>query len=174
MLGSRMVGTIAPIAWNRVFAQYVRRIGLRVAFLASIQTPRCCLTRTNVTVGIETMFLPTYNLQMTECTEHFTTITVWKEGHGRMEFRGDGIRCWGLGLSNSSPAKDHIRAHGKRICWAEWLHNSLEGWHTCIFYTGDRFAIVPKHPDYPIVDMLWFLGEQDEKDVLTHLRSIGL
>ena len=64
---------------------------------------------------------------------------------GRIEFRGDAYWQW-----NNQP----IRAHGKRICWAELLHDALEGWHACVLHTNSEVAILPHHPDYPRVKAL--------------------
>jgi len=82
---------------------------------------------------------PIFLLQMVEATRTRTVIEVYKQGVGRMEFRSNAIWQWGMGFENQDGSTDHILNHGKNLSWAEWLHNGLEGWHTCIFYTGDQF-----------------------------------
>lgn len=115
--------------------------------------------------------LPAFELQMTQADKQFTTITVFKQGAGRMLFQGDAIWQWGLGFENADGSRDHIRNHGKNICWAEWLHNGLEGMHTCILYTGDKFCIHEGHPDYDFVSQLWDYGLMNEREVLKLLEE---
>lgn len=110
--------------------------------------------------------LPVYTLKVTRWEYLFTEITVRKQGHGRMIFGGDGYWQWGLGCENGDGTRDHIRNHGRNINWAEWLHNSLEGWHACILHTGDEFCIHDRHPDYFAVARLWELGDMTDAEVL--------
>ena len=112
---------------------------------------------------------PVFTLELVEAEQCFTTIEVHKSGHGRMEFRGDGMQMWGSTSGDGST--DHIRSHGKHICWAEWLHNVLEGWHTCIFYADDKFSIHDQHPDYKIVSQLWDFGLMSDKEVLAKITA---
>ena len=83
-----------------------------------------------------------------------------------MEFRGDAIARWGMGLAAIDGNRDHIRASGTRICWAEWLHNSLAGWHCCILYTDDEFAILGRHADYSAVSQIWGMAHLTDAEVL--------
>jgi len=119
------------------------------------------------------MSKPTFTLALVQADKHHTVILVRKQGHGKMEFRGDAIWQWGLGMTTSDPARDHIRQHGTRICWAEWLHNGLSGVHTTIFYAnelGQEFAVHDRHDDYAFVEHLWQLGELTDAEVLAKIN----
>jgi hypothetical protein len=115
---------------------------------------------------------PIFNLTMTEWSSDHTTITVREEGvYAPIHFRGDGIWQWGLGVPDMPEAeyrarRTWIRAHGQRVCWAEWLHDGLEGWHTCVLYTGDTLAILPKHPDYGHVAKLVKLSQLTDREAI--------
>lgn len=119
----------------------------------------------------------TYTLEMTRCEYLHTTITVQPAAEPRIEFRGDGVWQWGLNVPPCSRAEyirraPWIRAHGSRICWAEWLHDGgLEGWHTCIFYAGDSFAVLPNHPDYEHVRRLVALANYPDREVIRWLNE---
>jgi hypothetical protein len=115
---------------------------------------------------------PTFNLTMTEWSQDHTTITIHEQGiPALIQFRGDGIWQWGLGVPDM-PTEEYrarrtwLRAHGQRICWAEWLHDGLEGWHTCVLYTGDTLAILPHHPDYGHVAKLVILSQLTDKEAI--------
>ena len=121
---------------------------------------------------------PIFTLELTRVEYLFTTITVFESGRpGGIEFRGDGIWQWGLGVPECSTEdyrarRPWIRSHGTRICWAEWLHDGgLEGWHTCVMHAGDRLAILPHHPDYEFVRRLVAYSEMREADVLKLLEE---
>ena len=109
---------------------------------------------------------PVFLLQMVEATRIRTVIEVYKQGVGRMEFRSNAIWQWGMGFENQDGSTDHILNHGKNLSWAEWLHNGLEGWHTCIFYTGDQFCIHENHSDYEFVAKLFDLGMLPDREVM--------
>ena len=60
-------------------------------------------------------------------------------GGDRIEFRGDPYHLW-----------DH-----RDPTDVQRLHDALEGWHACVLHAGDAVAILPRHPDYAVVDELW-------------------
>jgi hypothetical protein len=99
-------------------------------------------------------FQPIYRIEVTRWEYTFMTLTVHIQGSHRMEFRGDAYWQWNL-----SSYPDHIRNHGKAICWAQLLHDSLEGWHSCVLHAGDIVTILPRHPDYEAVTRLIHWGE---------------
>jgi len=109
-----------------------------------------------------------YTIELTQNDHLFTEITVHKSGHGRKVFRGDGMWQWGFGQPEGSEGSlDHLRSHGQRICWSEWLANGLAGMHTCILYAeGGPFAVHDKHDDYAFMNKLWDFANMKESDVL--------
>lgn len=118
---------------------------------------------------------PVFRLTLTECTEHHTTITVHVQGiKALIHFRGDALWQWSLGMPPCTSAehrkrKPWIRSHGQRICWAEWLHEGLKGWHTCVLHAGDTLSILPRHPDYDFVARLVHLSQFTDKEILNPL-----
>lgn len=113
---------------------------------------------------------PTFTIQLVEFNYHFTKIEVFKQGVGRTLFCGDAYWQWGMGSLDFGTA--HIRAHETRINWAEWLHNGLEGWHSCILHAeGGPFCIHDKHPDYEFVSMIWDLAQLTDKEVLMYHKD---
>lgn len=123
---------------------------------------------------------PVLSVTMTECEYHHTTLQVKEEGIAApILFCGDGVWQWGLGVPSMSEheyrrRRPWLRSHGTRICWAEWLHDGMEGWHTCVLYTGDTVAILPHHSDYPFVSRLVALAGLPERDVIMIVRAQDL
>jgi hypothetical protein len=120
---------------------------------------------------------PIFNLTLTEFSSDHTTITVREQGISALiHFRGDGIWQWGLAVPAMSTAeyrarRTWLRSHGTRICWAEWLHDGLKGWHACVLYTGDTLAILPDHPDYEHVAELVRLSQLTDPEVIKQLAA---
>ena len=77
------------------------------------------------------------------CISRFT-VRVGKDTR-LVIFGGDGYRQWG----NSC-----LRNYGKSCCWTQALHDSLEGWHSCVLHAGSSVDILPQHPDYEKVRQL--------------------
>lgn len=99
----------------------------------------------------------TFRMRFTEFNQCFTTISVWRNKDVRpVQFTGDGYWNWGLGMTNNDVDALHLRNHGKNTCWAQKLHDALEGWHSCVLhqFEGDLF-ILPTHPDHAAVEALW-------------------
>ncbi len=108
-----------------------------------------------------------YTIQLTRCESLFTTIHVHKSGHGAMEFRGDGMWQWGFNPGVNDPGLDHLRNHGRNICWAEWWHNGLLGMHTCILHAeGGPFCVHDRHDDYLFMTKIWDFAHMKESEVL--------
>lgn len=78
----------------------------------------------------------------------FSCIRVWKNNDPRwVDFTGDAYWMW---------ADTPSRANGKGYCWAQALHDSLEGFHSTILHSGhDRFVVHKNHSDYMRVLDLW-------------------
>ena len=69
-----------------------------------------------------------------------TVFRVWVNKDRRcVEFRGPNYQSW---------TGDHSN-------WAERLHNSLEGWHSCVLHTDDVLTVLPTHPDHEAISELW-------------------
>ena len=104
--------------------------------------------------------MKTFRLKM-EMTYTDTTITVFRGRDPRpVLFTGDAYWQWGLGRKHTPPEKMPERAWGAAYCWAEALHDALEGWHACVLHTGDELAVLPKHPDYARVEALWHKAQE--------------
>lgn len=120
---------------------------------------------------------PIFSLTLTEFSREFTTITVKVEGSKNLiQFQGDGIWQWGLGVPDMSEEAYQarmpwLRAHQTRICWAEWLHDGLAGMHACVLYTGDTLAVLPSHPDYAHVAKLVELSAMSDQQVVALLKQ---
>lgn len=72
---------------------------------------------------------------------------VWKGSDPRwVEFHGDAYWQWG-----AVPE----RANGTGFCWAQALHDALEGWHATVLHQDEVLSVLPFHPDYEAIENLW-------------------
>ena len=106
---------------------------------------------------------PIFTISVTRWEQCFMTLTVRVQGAGRIEFRGDAFWQW-----DGNP----VRSHGSRVCWAELLHDTLEGWHACVLHTDSEVAILPHHPDYePVAQLIRWAETLTDREVIPLLEG---